>query len=226
MKKSLSIITIAYNNEYISKTISSVNDLRDYIDIEHIVINGGNKLDPNIVIKVEKLVQEKDQGIYDALNKGLSLASNKYLMFIHADDFVNDPSGIYETLNRLEETNSDYAIGRAVVDTSPKRYHGSLFWHPWLLKFHVQPPHLASIYKTEILSPFNTDLEIIADFLMFCSIKHHKFIKTRRILVKHTPGGESRSLIKNTKEFEKISGKKAWLILPFRLVFKVLFSWL
>ena len=60
---------------------------------------------------------------------------------------------------------------------------------------------------------------------MFQSIKDFKFLKTRKILVRHTPGGESNSYIKNTIEFEKISGKKAWLILPFRLLFKVVFTW-
>ena len=224
-KESLSVITIAYDNLYISETISSVNNLREYLNIEHIVINGGNKLNHKIVCNVEKLVEEQDEGIYDALNKGLSLVSNEYLMFIHADDFVNDALGISQTLNMLKSTNSDYALGRAVVNTSPNRYHGSFFWRPWLLKFHVQPPHLASIYKREILPLFNTDLKIISDYLMFQSIKDFNFIKTRKILVRHTPGGESNSYINNTKEFEKVSGKKAWLILPFRLLFKVIFTW-
>jgi len=226
IKKKLSIITIAYNNLYIIKTIDSINNLRRYIDVEHILINGGDKLNDEIVSKVETLVEEPDNGIYDALNKGLSLVTNDYLMFIHADDFVNDNIGISETLDTLISTNADYALGRAIVNTSPPRYHGSLFWRPWLLNFHVQPPHLASIYKKSILKPFKTNLNIVSDFLMFDSIKHCKFIKTRKILVRHSPGGESNSYIENTKEFEKISGKKAWIILPFRLVFKLIFTWL
>lgn len=224
-KTSLSIITITYNNLYLSNTIDSVNKLREYLDIEHIVINGGNKLNDTIVYGIEKVVEEEDKGIYDALNKGISLVSNEYLMFIHADDFVNDALGITQTLKLLKSTNSDYALGRAVVNTVPNRYHGSFFWRPWLLKFHVQPPHLASIYKREILPRFNTDLKIISDYLMFQSIKDYQFIKTRKILVRHTPGGESNSYINNTKEFEKVAGRKAWLILPFRLLFKVIFTW-
>ena len=70
IKKKLSIITIAYNNLYIIKTIDSINRLRKYVDVEHILINGGDKLNDEIVSKVETLVEEPDNGIYDALNKG------------------------------------------------------------------------------------------------------------------------------------------------------------
>ncbi len=90
----VTIITVVFNGEkHLDKTISSVIN-QTYKNIEYIIVDGGSTdgtLD--IIRKYENLVDywvsEKDQGIYDAMNKGIGLASGKYIGLINADDWYS-----------------------------------------------------------------------------------------------------------------------------------------
>src|SRR5690606_635289 len=87
----VSIITIVYNNvRDIGYTLSSV-DQQTYPNIEYIVVDGNSNDGTLEVIEeykdiVNKLVSEKDQGIYDAMNKGLALATGDYVLFLNSGD--------------------------------------------------------------------------------------------------------------------------------------------
>lgn len=96
MNKNLSIITICYNNEDVEKTCKSILE-QSFQDFEWIVIDGGSKQDILDIFdkyknRIDIFVSEKDNGIYDACNKGLKLASGKYISFLNAGDyyFYND----------------------------------------------------------------------------------------------------------------------------------------
>ena len=88
----VSIITAVYNRvETISHTLESVLE-QTHPDIEYIVVDGmSNDGTESIVSKysdrIDKQVREKDQGIYDALNKGIRMASGDVVGLLHADDF-------------------------------------------------------------------------------------------------------------------------------------------
>ena len=90
----VSIITIAYNNsETISETVESVLK-QSYNNIEHIIIDGQSVDNTVEIIKsygdrVSKYISEKDNGIYDAMNKGVTLAKGDIIGFINADDKLN-----------------------------------------------------------------------------------------------------------------------------------------
>ena len=88
----ISIVTAVYNREAtIAEAIESVT-LQDYRDIEHIIVDGGSsdgtlteiraRLHPDMT-----LISERDNGIYDALNKGIGLATGEVIGLIHSDDF-------------------------------------------------------------------------------------------------------------------------------------------
>jgi glycosyltransferase involved in cell wall biosynthesis len=87
----ISIITINYNNSAgLQKTIESVLE-QNYTDLEYIVIDGGSSDDSVDVIKkyecyISKWISEKDHGIYNALNKGIKIASGDYLLFLNSGD--------------------------------------------------------------------------------------------------------------------------------------------
>ena len=91
----ISIITATYNS--ISSLPSTLKSLREqtHNDIEWIVVDGGSKdgtiefLDKNIRVN-DKYVTEPDKGIYDALNKGIKMASGDIIGFVHSDDFQNN----------------------------------------------------------------------------------------------------------------------------------------
>ena len=89
----LSVITVVFNNSAdIERTIKSVIN-QTYPHIEYIIIDGGSTDGTlNIIQKhlarVSKLVSEKDEGIYDAMNKGLKLASGDYVLFMNSGDEI------------------------------------------------------------------------------------------------------------------------------------------
>ncbi len=93
----VSIITVCYNAAAtIEKTIQSVAS-QTYPDIEYIVVDGASSDNTLSIVrryKVSKIVSEKDQGIYDAMNKGIRLAAGGILYFLNADDYLYDPQVI------------------------------------------------------------------------------------------------------------------------------------
>ena len=87
-----SIITVCFNSEKsILETLKSVNN-QSWNNIEHIIIDGDSSDKTLEIIKthghrVTKLVSEKDRGIYNAMNKGLELATGDIVGFLNSDDF-------------------------------------------------------------------------------------------------------------------------------------------
>lgn len=92
----LSIITIVYNGEKtLNKTIQSIEELKSLTKhkIEYIVIDGQSTDNTDLIIQsnsdiIDFWISEKDKGIYDAYNKGLSFSSNPYVTFLNADDYL------------------------------------------------------------------------------------------------------------------------------------------
>ncbi|MDY0217079.1 MAG: glycosyltransferase, partial [Bacteroidales bacterium] len=84
----ISIITVVYNSDkYLEKTILSIAKQNSTI-VEYIIIDGGSKDDTiNIIQKhkqhIQKSISEPDNGLYDAMNKGLEMASGEYVWFIN-----------------------------------------------------------------------------------------------------------------------------------------------
>ena len=91
-----SIITVCFNSqETIGNTLLSINK-QTYKNIQHVIIDGGST-DNTLSIIIEKsrrkniIISEKDNGIYDAMNKGLGIASGEYISFLNSDDiFANN----------------------------------------------------------------------------------------------------------------------------------------
>ncbi|MEE1945117.1 glycosyltransferase family 2 protein [Pedobacter sp. KR3-3] len=112
----VSIITVVYNGEkYIDDCLSSVM-AQDYGNIEYIVIDGGSTDQTLTIIdryrdRIAQLVSEKDKGMYDALNKGISLATGEVLGILNADDMLASPQVISKMVERLVVADADGVYG-------------------------------------------------------------------------------------------------------------------
>lgn len=114
----ITIITVCYNREdTIRDAIESVIS-QDYDDIEYIIIDGASKDRTMDIVneyrgKVTHIISEIDRGMYEAINKGIHMATGDYIGLVHSDDMLVAPDTISHIAKQLEETNADmlYADG-------------------------------------------------------------------------------------------------------------------
>lgn len=160
----ISIITVVYNaSATIENTISSVVNHK-YNNIEYIIIDGGST-DGTIDIikkyndKVSFWVSEPDNGIYDAMNKGVSYANGKWILNINAGDvLLNLPIKLLISPNYKD---FGAICGSVLLDNKDilkAKYN-------WVLKIRNTLPHQALFYNKELLySAYNLDYKVYADY--------------------------------------------------------------
>jgi glycosyltransferase involved in cell wall biosynthesis len=104
----ISVITVCYNSaKTIGHTLRSVRE-QTHDDIEHIIIDGGSKDNTLEIVAAEgghvaKIISERDNGIYDAMNKGMDLACGEVVGFINSDDFYADSSVLSKIANAFQD---------------------------------------------------------------------------------------------------------------------------
>ena len=217
----ISIITATYNCEKsLQRTIDSVAS-QDYEEIEHIIIDGGSSDNTLNIIqansdRITKYISEKDSGIYDALNKGIRLATGDVIGFLNSDDTFADQHIISAIANCFKTEKTDLVYGNLVyqtVDDSNEktiRYWESNNFNTESLKYGWMPPHPTLYCKREIYEQwglFNDKFKIAADYDFILRIFKQPTIKKTFlpiILVKMSIGGISNNSIKNIirKSFE------------------------
>lgn len=177
----ISIITINLNNlSGLIKTVESVT-LQDYPHVEYLIIDGGSS-DGSVEFissnnsKFDYWLSEKDEGIYDAMNKGIFHAKGEYLIFLNSGDtFASRTS-----LSKLIYDNIEYDIvyGNLALDKISTR---ELIKYPALLSLkyfrYATLPHQATLIRKKLFSNFgsyNTSYKIVSDWIFFCDviIKH------------------------------------------------------
>jgi glycosyltransferase involved in cell wall biosynthesis len=210
-KLKISIITVSYNSEKTIKTaLNSVKD-QTYKKIEHIIIDG-NSVDKTVSIakqypNINKIISEPDGGIYDAMNKGINIASGEIIGFLNSDDFYENNEVIYKVAKEFERDPSLEACYADLIqvdreDTSKKkRYWKSAKFIPGLFAKGWCPPHptffaLRSVY--ERFGLFN--LRIASDVeMMMRLLEVHKIQANYipEVWVKMRMGGVSNKNLKN-----------------------------
>src|SRR5690349_1277163 len=107
----ISLITVTYNSAAtIRDTLESVGR-QDNLDIEHIIVDGRSTDDTLAIINsypyIAKLLSEKDKGIYDAMNKGIDLATGEIIGIINSDDFYTNNHVISSVMKQFEDPTVD-----------------------------------------------------------------------------------------------------------------------
>ena len=112
----ISVITVSFNSaKTIEKTIHSVMS-QTYGDVEHIIVDGDSTDQTHDILEnyknqIDKIVIEKDNGIYDAMNKGVKLATGDYIFFLNSDDVFNDEKVLEEFAAKMVKTNKELYYG-------------------------------------------------------------------------------------------------------------------
>ncbi len=191
----VSLITVTFNSaKTLRTTLQSVAN-QTWNDIEHIIIDGDSADNTLSVVNdfghVSKVISEKDHGIYDAMNKGITNSSGDIIGFLNSDDWLYDKNIIEEIAKQFINSDIDAVYGdlefvKNEEDMNPKRVWVSEDFKDNLFKNGWVPPHPTFYTKSEIFNKygvFDAKLKFAADFDIMC-----RFISKHKIKTKYMPG--------------------------------------
>lgn len=203
----VTLITATYNSEkYLEECIQSVIN-QGYPNIEHIIVDGKSKDGTIKIIKkyeshIAKWISETDRGMYDAINKGMEMATGDIIGILNSDDMLDSENVIEWVVNAFEEKKVDSIYGDLEyvdpIDTNKihriwkgKEYKRSLFKIGWM------PAHPTFYFRAELFRKYGgyeshyysaADYEFMARYLYKHSISSYYIPK---LLVKMRRGGQS-----------------------------------
>ncbi|HCH7447024.1 TPA: glycosyltransferase, partial [Escherichia coli] len=191
----ISIITATYNSEKtLLDTLLSL-EKQTHSDIEYIVVDGASKDNTIELIKskctrVSTIICEPDNGIYDALNKGIQAASGDIIGFLHSDDLLAYDDAIADIVKTFESSGCDAVYGDleyvAKNDTTKRiRLWKSGSFSRLKMKLGWMPPHPSFYMKRDCYSQFgcfSLDYRISADYDSLL-----RYILKQRISIAYLP---------------------------------------
>ena len=206
----ISIITITYNSaKTVQRALESVQS-QTYTDIEHVIVDGASTDGTKQLIEAYakqhsnvRWISEKDKGIYDALNKGIKLATGDIIGFLHSDDMLYSADSIGQIAAAFEDKNVDVVYGDLQYCSGGKvvRRWKSNDFNPRALKYGWMPPHPTVYVRREVyhqVGEYDEWFRISADYDMMLRIftAGYKSKYIPEVLVSMETGGASN---KNTK---------------------------
>lgn len=222
----ISIITATYNSsKTVTDTLKSVA-LQTYPNIEHIIIDGASKDNTLEIVKqfphVAKVVSEPDKGIYDAMNKGIKLATGDVIGILNSDDFYANENIISKVVQYFDNFKTDALYGDLQyvdgIDTQKVvrywksgQYDKDNFYNGWM------PPHPTFFVRKNVYEKyglFNISLKSAADYELMLRLLLRYEISScylPEVLVKMRTGGQSNMSLKNrlkAHEEDKIAWKQ------------------
>ena len=172
----VTIITSCYNREQtIRGCIESVLS-QDYPDIEYIVVDGASKDNSLSIIneykdKISKIISEPDHGMYEAINKGIRVATGDVIGLVHSDDFLFSNQTVSHIVQRFEETHADFLYGDGLfvnpenTDKVVRNWIGGTY-RLWKVRHGWLPLHPTCYIRREVMERkglYNESYKIAAD---------------------------------------------------------------
>ncbi len=193
----ISVVTTTFNSgRTVRHTIESLLS-QTYDNFEHIIIDGGSKDDTVSIIKeMEPLykgrlrwVSEPDKGIYDAMNKGIRMATGDVVGLLNSDDFYSSDN-VLERIANEENGNWDAVYGDVHYVNGKDldrcvRYYSSKGFAPWKMRMGYIPAHPSFYCKREVYEKygtFDTSYKIAGDFDLLL-----RLIFINKIRIKYIP---------------------------------------
>ena len=211
----VSIITVAYNSaKSINNTISSVLE-QTYNDIEYIIVDGLSADGTTTIIQSYeqkfggrlRWISEKDDGIYDAMNKGIRMATGDVIGILNSDDFLTSNDVIERMIKSFtDDVEAVYGNVHFVkpgnLQKSVRFYSGKPF-RPWMVRYGFIPPHPSLYVRRRVYEKYglyDTDFLISADVEMIARISYVEKISMKFVdidFVTMLVGGASTKSFKN-----------------------------
>lgn len=209
----ISVITVCYNSyATIARAIQSVVD-QQWPEVEHIVIDGGSNDGTLATLErfrphLAALVSEPDNGIYDAMNKGLALATGDVVCFLNADDVYADTTVLAEvaqqmSTHQLDALLADVGFFNVGDPTRMTRRYRSDRFTPEQLAWGWMPAHPGLFLTRSVVQrvgKFKTDYRIAGDYEYIVRTFHRQNLHYRhlpRVLVNMQAGGVSNNSVRN-----------------------------
>lgn len=170
----ITIITVSFNAiSIIEDTIKSVIN-QSYPNIEYIIVDGGSKDGTLDIIKKYKkniahIVCEPDKGIYDAMNKGINLASGEWINFMNCGDSFYDANTINQIVDAiLENKKVDIIYGNTIINSNVGKYL-VLPENIENLSKHLPFCHQSTFVRASLAkkNPFDLQYKFVADYNFF-----------------------------------------------------------
>lgn len=205
----ISVITVCFNSaQSLERSLQSVVK-QDWPVIEHIVIDGGSSDATKEILerfssRLAYLVSEPDDGIYDAMNKGLTHSTGDIICFLNADDQYASANVLSKVVSWMEKFNLDALMGDVGFfheknsERIVRRYRSERF-HPSQLAWGWMPAHPALFLRKEVVQRvglFKTDYRIAGDFEFIVRTFHGHALRYQHfpeVLVNMQTGGISTS---------------------------------
>lgn len=210
----MSVITATYNRDAtIVRALSSIKS-QTYTNVQIIVVDGASQdrtitLVSPMLSDNDILQSEPDQGIYDALNKGLALAEGEIVGFLHSDDLYFDNNVISKVVENFSDDSVDVVYGDVCFFsgsnvTKMKRRYRSDILSERNLAWGKMPAHPAIFIRRRVyeeIGHFETNFNIAADYELLCRVIHYPNLKSvylSSVLVRMQLGGVSTGGFMNT----------------------------
>ena len=218
----LTVITVVYNNvSDIERTVLSVLN-QTYPNIEYLVIDGAST-DGTLEIlrkyegRFAKLISEKDKGIYDAMNKGITLASGDYILFMNSGDEIFASDTVEKVFNSSLDADIYYGETEMYDDnwmSLGQRRHKVPETFTWKdFRYGMSISHQAIYIRTSLIELYDSQYKLSADidWIIKAAKKAKKIVNTRMYVAKYLVGGMSKkrhrqSLIERFHIFSKHYG--------------------
>ncbi|MFC5408946.1 glycosyltransferase family 2 protein [Larkinella bovis] len=233
----VSIITVVYNGAAtIRDAIESVLS-QTYPDIEYLVIDGHSKDNTTEIVRsygsrITRFVSEPDKGLYDAMNKGIRLATGEVIGILNADDFYKHSQVVEKVVDLFKKKKCDAVYGDVIYvnpintekierDWKVGEYKEGDFLHGWM------PPHPTCFIKRSVyerLGTYTLELKSSSDYELLLRFIHKHKIRISYLaetLVTMRSGGVSNATLKNRWRANR-EDRQAWRINGLRPYFYTL----
>jgi glycosyltransferase involved in cell wall biosynthesis len=220
----VSVITPAYNAAHtIEDTIISVQN-QTYPNVEHIIVDGGSKDHTRLVVEpylsqLGGFISEPDRGLYDAINKGIAMATGEVIAILNADDFYAHNYALEEAMHYFNRgAQATYADLEYVSQYD--KYNVLRKWHAGDFRFRYflrgwMPPHPTFLLRRDLYEQYGgydlslksaADYELMLRFLFKLKIGA---VYIPHVMVRMRDGGMSNSSLKNRMRAHR-EDKRAW----------------